>query len=433
MNNFNQLCIALTLSVLVSTATHAHDYAIALSPFQTPKAAKVQAGRMLEFATKLDAGDEVAFVDGYSSKTLGIFKVPLSPAYSSPKARLSVNRPAVSALMTFANKAHLPQGNDEPSVVTALRLPLLLRKIAESRNDTTPLDVLVLGSVWFDDPSEPAFTMRGGRIPSDGHLNSNRSQSPFGVANQTTLLGNVRVHWAYSDVLPSDQHLFHLNRWWTLFVEAQGGSLVSFDDDLNRVLKRVTTKPRAPRHIFKRETSDKLEMIRLRRAEVSQSAVIFARPLSRQKLPVALLTEVSSLQVGITWLNCLDCDLDLYARGSPEADMLYYGHTQSAEGEFSKDYQYSPELTHGQETITFSYPINLHELMLLVNIYSGSSPDGINGEIRMAVAGNTYALPFHIPATRGNQGKDIAAVSNGAQSSAHTLTINPLAILGQGV
>ncbi|MDT0499173.1 hypothetical protein RM530_17660 [Algiphilus sp. W345] len=138
--------------------------------------------------------------------------------------------------------------------------------------------------------------------------------------------------------------------------------------------------------------------------------------------------------MGITWdPSCNACDLDLYARAQPDAEVLYYGHTRTAQGDtFFKDFLSSPALSHGQETIAFSVPVDLSILRLAVNFFGGSaSAGGVRGEIRLAVNERTYAMPFHITATQGNQGAGMQAVMAGAAPTGpHTVLIDPLSIVG---
>ena len=69
----------------------------------------------------------------------------------------------------------------------------------------------------------------------------------------------------------NDQHHYFIERFWTLFIEKQGGELVTFTGDIATVFQKVKTNAKAPILNFEVETSDKLEMIILRTEPVQQS------------------------------------------------------------------------------------------------------------------------------------------------------------------
>ena len=154
--------------------------------------------------------------------------------------------------------------------------------------------------------------------------------------------------------------------------------------------------------------------------------------MSNAPLPKGRATRAESLQIGIAW-ECESCDIDLYARPFPGAPVLYFGHTQSPQGRYWKDYTNSPLLTNGQETIGFTVPVDLRTLTLAVNFYRGEAPGRAQGEIRIAVDDQTFALPFHLPAEIGNGGVGMASVLERSRAtSTHWLVIDPMAVVGGG-
>lgn len=427
---FNKAIFTLVLVVsLLASSVHAADYAFALSPFQHPEAAKDQVTSVLKFSTALEPGDSVMVFDGYTLALLGTFDVPASAAYNSPKARLAVNGGLVKTLMGFAAAAHSPSGDAEPSHRGAVRLPQLLRTIAANRSGGARLDVIVLGSALYDDPKEPAFAMTEGRYPSDGHLSHHRGETVFGAAGNPALLSNLRVHISYNSrsSFDSESHQYFAERFWTLFVAAQGGELISFAPELSTVLARIRNQAEAPVHSFTRSDTDKLEMIRVRQIEIRQS--IYERTLSTTPLTVAQVQRAAHTEVGLSW-DCTACDLDVYARAHPGADVIFFGNTETALGTLWKDHLTSPRASKGFETIAFSQPLDLRALQLAVNFYGGEAPHGVRGELRIAVDGQTYAHDFRIAATNGNAGADIQGIlASNQQTGTHTLLLDPMAIV----
>ena len=404
----------------------AQDIIVALSPYQ--QQAEAHAKQVLKHLTTLEAGSKAVLIDGYRLRKIGDFKIPERKA--SPKALLKLNAKTVAALMRFA-KANTQQ--DTPTVSNALRLPQLLRHIAEnySRDGMNELDVVVLGSPFYDDPSEPIFSMAEAHIPSDGHIRSSRAVSPYGTADTTDLLKGMRVHMGFGEdaQIQSDQHLFFLSRFWTLLIEQQGGKLVSFIADKETLFDRVLNKASPPKHNFKLEPSTKLEMIRLRRDKPSNP--IYERKISNESLSLRNIQKAQDVEIGIRW-DCSACDLDLYARGQPNADILYFGRNQTPLGNHWKDFTIAPSLSNGYETISFHVPLNLQQLRMAVNFYEGTAPNGIKGTLRISVDGQTYEQDFTMSATSGNKSAGMdEAFQAGKSMNKYILMFDPLKIIKQ--
>ena len=407
----------------------ARDYVVALSPYMDPDSARSQVVGVLQFLTSLEPGDEAVVLDGYNVVELGRFTIPEGRAYANPKARLGVNRAAVNALMQFADTARPAGGNNAPSTRDALRVPQLLRHIGQTGATDHSREVIILGSAFYDDPAEPAFSMASGLVPGDGHLFHSRAKTPFGTADNPDLLKNVRIHFAYTDEMESDRHQFFVQRFTNLYVEQLGGHLVSFTPDRTSAFRRATTSAPVPAHSYELAESDKLEMIRLPEPTIRRS--IYDRPVSAAPLPADTVRYASDVQIGISWDNCERCDLDLYAQAHPGAQVLYFGHTVSPEGRYWKDYRESPQSTRGRETIGFTVPLDLRTLRIAVNFYQGNAPEGVRGEIRLAVADRTYAMTYHLPATSGNKGSGVRRLLDAGQADTpHTILIDPLHLIG---
>ena len=395
------ICTAL-LTALMLNAVHAaaaKDLVVAFSPYETPEVLTTQIKHVLDLAANLEPGDKAVFIDGYALKTLGTFSVPDDPKYRHPKARVALNRNAVSALMRFKGDA-VPTGRSgHPSVAAAVKLPQLLHFVGENFRSGEGPDVLVLGSVHYDDPQEPAFSMKDGKFPADGHLRASRGQTPFGAADTPGLLENVRVHIVHNDPFNQDRLRYYTQRFWTLYVEAMSGELVSYGSDMPTVLSRIRNGAPANSHSFEVQSdAAKVEMVQLTPPLAGQS--IFERPLSTRALAEHDLSRVDSLEIGISWL-CERCDIDLIAAPHPGGEALYFGNTQSAVGRFWKDFRQSPQTLNGYETISFFGPLDLSAVVTVINFYSGQMAGGVSGELRITVNHQTYSAPFHLAAEEG--------------------------------
>lgn len=419
----------LAASFLHATQASSRELVIAVSPYMDTAAAKGQSIEVLKFLTEQEPGDTAIILDGYNLTLLGEWNTPENPAYKSPKARLAVNRSAVAALLRFSGSATPPGGAGKPTVTGALRLPHLLRYIAANFPSADRQDVVILGSPLYEDLDTPALSMTQERFPGDGHLFSAPSTTPYGASGNSELLTNMWIHIGYGDngMTGSDRHDEYILRYWTLFIEQQGGTLSSFVGNLPTLFRGIKRNAAPLKHDFSPERSDKLEMIRLAPVEVKES--IFERPVTAAPLPAAKARRAERVQVGLSW-DCA-CDLDLYAQAYPGATLLYYAQTTSPQGRYWKDYTHSPKSSNGQEVIAFGVPLDLRSLRLAVNVYSGSAPDGIEGEIRISIDGATYARAFRLEATTGNGGAGMPQMmQTGYTNNDQTVFINPLQVVG---
>ncbi|GJL75956.1 hypothetical protein [Nitrosomonas sp.] len=424
------LCITLFVWLAAAQAASARNMVVAVSPYYPPDEARRHSIALLKQLTELNQGSRVTLIDGYNLSIIGEFTIPDNPAYNNPKARLGVNREAVAALKRFADRAVMPGSEGHPAVAGAVRLPQLLRYVANNFNHDGRLNVIVLGSPFYDDPKEPAFSMTNGRFPSDGHLFASQGKTPFGAAGQSGLLKNITLHIGYGSdrIMQGDRHGYFVKRFWTLYMEALGGKLGGFVADVPTLFRRVSLDGAPPAHDFRPVKSNKLEMIILNPVENRQS--IFERPVSKTVLPQAQVVRAERVQIGISWA-CALCDLDLYAQAMPGAPVLYFGRTVTTHGRYWKDYRNSPQPTNGFETIGFDVPLDLRTLTIAVNFYEGEAPQGISGEVRLSVDGHTYASTFHISATTGNKGRSVLeAMESGSANQPQSIIINPLRVLG---
>lgn len=423
-------CAMLIVWLVAVQAASARNLVVAVSPYYTPDEARKHSIQLLQQLTQLDQGSRVTMIDGYNLSIIGEFNIPDNPAYKNPKARLGVNRKAVTALKRFADQSVTPGGEGHPSLSGAVRLPQLLRYVANNFVRSGSLDVIILGSPLYDDPKEPVFSMAGGHFPSDGHLFASQGKTPFGATGHSGLLKNVHVHIGYDNdnIMRGDRHAYFVKRFWTLYVEALGGKLGGFVGDVPTLFRRVSNNAAPPAHDFKPVKSNKLEMIILPPVENRQS--IFERPVSETALSQAQIRRAENVQIGISW-QCALCDLDLYAQAIPGAPVLYFGRTVTTHGRYWKDYRNSPGPTNGYETIGFNVPLDLRTLIIAVNFYEGKAPQGVSGEVRLSVDGHTYASTFHIAATTGNKGRGIfEVIESGHTDRPQSIIINPLRVVG---
>jgi len=406
---------------LPATDALATDYVVAVSPASSPEEKTAVMAKAIDWMTKLDAGDRALLHDGVTGEYLGEFKVPTDSRYQNPKARVMANRQVVAQVMQFA-KQPAPIGWTD----YGLHVPTLFQSIGQYHRDAEALDVVIVGSPVFHDPAMEAFSMRGNRFPGEGHLTVTRRLSPFGARGSEALLKDVRVHWATMKP-PEDSRLrFELQRFYSLYTQALGGELASYDRSLERVFQNAKGGRSSQANAFERNGSTKVEMVQLAPIRLSKKT-IYEREITSAPMPDSVVQKAERVEIGARW-QC-ECDVDVYAQPVPGADVLYFGNTRTAQGLFFKDYQ-GPNAKEGYETIEFTVPLDLRAVRVAVNLYSGSAPNGVSGEFRMSVNGKTYAIPFSIPATEGNQGADAPKNGFKGRSTKHTVVLDLSKMLG---
>jgi len=382
--------------LLSSNMALAYDAVFVFSPYQSPDSAKSQAKEVLKYLTEEKPGYEALLVDGYNIKVMGIYKNPESQSYISAKARLKKNGKTVKALMDFSATANMRYPEIAPRVHGALRIPQTLRFIAQNHSSEEDTDIILLGSPVYDAPRDHAFSMFDGLIPSDGHLVVSRSTSPFGTDGEAEMLQHLRIHFALPDdgKTQNNQYRFYLERFWTLYIERQDGSLISFTHDTQSVFSNVKSNRPAPVHNYTIDLNPKLEMIRFIMADLRNS--IFFRPLSPYPVPRDQLKNVKSLVLALKW-DCL-CDLDLYARPFKSADILSIYNPETPQGRHIKQYVLSDEKEWGFELIAFDIPVDLAKLEIVVNNFGGMANREVKGELRLAINGKIFARSFKLAA-----------------------------------
>ncbi|VAW44559.1 hypothetical protein MNBD_GAMMA03-671 [hydrothermal vent metagenome] len=427
------LIMAILAQAFISNAAIAKDIVIAISPYDEvgePVIYKAKAIVLIQFAVTQQAGDRIIFIDGYNVQPIATIAIPEDKKYISAKARINVNRKAVAALLEFYANIIQPNREGHPSVNQAVKLPQLLRFAAQNYKSSQPLDVIILGSALYDDQGE--FSMAKGHFPSDGHLSQSRAVTPFGTKDVNGLFHGLRVHIRFKDkLLENDRLSYFIHRFWTLFIEQekQGGELVSFSSSKS-VFERVKSGASAPEHNYELIKSDKLEMNQLQPIEVKKQS-IFERSLSDTPLTKASINSASNLELGITW-RCIKCDLDIYSSPFPNAPVLSYLNKNSSHGKYEKDFLQAPNIN-GLETISYKIQTELSMVVVAINFYSGSAPEGATGVIRISVDNQTYASNFIIKATKGNGGKGVKAILDSRHSNMpETIIIDLLEVVKTG-
>lgn len=432
--------LAATVLSLFAISAQARDMIVGLSPHNTPEA-QMQIVRELvaTLSEHVERGEEAHIVDAATQALIASFVVPDRSAFEQPKAKLKVNRIAIKALARFAQESQA-----DPDRIGQIDLPAFLRHIGETWPADTQGDILVLGSPIFDDPRAPAFSMLDIRVPGDGNIGVSRDVSPYGALGQdgrlsgyTVYFGTLGNGWAVDD-----RYAYFVERFWSLNIAARGGRLAALTADLPTILAQVKSG-RTVADMHSLVPTDKLEMIEIRpttttpgTAQDASAATnpaatpIFERPVQVVPLPANQAGAAHEVELGISW-SCETCDLDIYVRPGSDRDVIYFGNKRTENGELFKDYLKSPSLTNGYETVSFTAPLDLSDVMIAVNFYGGQAVDGVQGEVRLSIGTQTWAKPFRVKSPIGTAGLGRRnTLAAGRAANAAWTVIDPLEIVG---
>jgi len=421
--HFHTFLSAALVSTLLAMPAAARDMIFGLSPHQDRADLQAQVERaLLHAAEHLQVGEIALFFDAAQNRLLGQFTVPQGKAAGNTRARLQANSTLIAALKPFVEGAEPVLGR-----IGQINLPGFLRLLrrAYAMGDAA---IIVIGTPVHDDPRAPSVSFRGARVPNDGHIAATAGQSPYGTAGLPGSLEGMDLFFGIigEDTAVSTAHAYHLERFWTVSAEAHGAHMGYFGADLGTLFRLAQGDAPDRSHAEPLVPTNKLEMLQFA-ADTGAVTLYEAHP-QEAPAPQPLWQAAQPVSIGITWAPGVD--LDLYVRPTPTADVIYYGRDNTEHGRLFKDFTISPGT--GFETVTLSQAVDLSQLEIAVNYYGGAvSPNGVTGELRIAIGDQVWVMPFHIPATSGNKGAgaDAAVVERRVPNTAWEL-IDPMRVIG---
>ena len=379
---------------------------IGLSPFLDTSVKDTVYRRIIGLLLEdIPLDSSVSIYDAYNLHTIAQVQVPNVSAFRSAKTRANQFKDPIRKLKDFLAATHPPPiaANPSPKLnfQNAIRFPQFLDFVSDTiSRGTNSVILIVLGSPLYVDPKEPGFSMLDGYFPSDGHLIASRDQSVFGLKDRHDALSHAVVHFGYAgDPWVSAVHQEKIARFWTLYLDLQGGRLASFTGDLPTVFSAARSENGSGRKYQIDPSQTKIEMLRVTRD------IGIADWITRDTLPNTHASPpsitVAPMKIGIRWRG--DIDLDLYAAANPQAETLFFEHTRSPEGYYFKDHRSSPDREY--EFIEFESPVDVWKVDASINFYDGRAPGGPSGEIRIEFDGKIYSSRFSLAADHGNKGR----------------------------
>lgn len=378
---------------------------IGISPF-LDKSVKdeVYRGIVRQIVEDLPLGSRLWIYDAYHVKTITQIEIPEVRAFQSSKTRANQFSRGIGEVREFLAREHVMPTAPRLNFRDAIQLPQFMDFVGSNLRGTTAgneLTVLLLGSPLYMDQKEPGFSMVEGYFPSDGHLSATREKSVFALESRVGSLTNVVVHFGYfGDPWVSEIHKDKIARLWSLYLQGQGAQLATFTGDIPTVFaaaKNPSQGSVAYRHSIDPKQT-KVEMLRITR-DIGVADWITRETVSGATAPPS--RTVGPMKIGIRWKGQID--LDLYARGRTDAEMLFFENMRSEEGYYFKDHRSSPNREY--EFIEFESPVDVWKVEARINFFEGRDPDGPDGEIRIEFDGRIYSSHFGLEGRKGNQGR----------------------------
>lgn len=418
--------MALCMSLILTQAAYARDYIVVLSPVHFDYELKAQNKDVLRFlVSQVKPGEKATIIDGWHLKTIAEFAVKDDPKYNHPKIKIRSNPHVLRALNAFAdsglrNRLH-----------AGVQIPQLYQYLGQNFAPFTDTTIIMLASPLYQDKHNPDWGIMNNMYPGDGHLNAPRNASQFSVDGLGNLLKGSVIHWGHPYVWQSDDmYALKVTRFQHLLAEGHGSKIATFTGDMASLWRRVAENAAPVLHGFTRDTTEKLETIEIVDPPQSEERTsIYERELEAGKPSLAQLRQARDVQIGISW-SAKDVDLDLHVQPHASAKTLYFGHRVSDEGFYHKDFTQSPETENGYETVTMNVPLDVEDVLIAINHYSGRA-ETVSGEIRLAIGDKTYGMPFQIRSTRGNKGlAQKQTIQSRKPANDNWLVIDPTKIMG---
>lgn len=261
---------ALTLSLTLTTALAA-EMVIAVPEAYPGDAGLFNAEMWSVFTTTVKPGDGYTVLNGTQGEQIAQIQMPDDPKFERIKPRIrsfGAENARIGAVLS---------GYQENTGAALIDIPAILRNLGDNRLDKdAETDLVIVGNPVHIAQNEPHFSMRdlngALQIPSDAHIAASLAETPYGTSGRESGLQNVFVHFC---LLPDGEgwnsaYDEAAHRFWALHIEQQGGTLVTWTDDIKACFSRFKAKARNSAKSFTLQTDDiGLAMIQVSRDQIA--------------------------------------------------------------------------------------------------------------------------------------------------------------------
>ncbi len=375
-------------------------------------------------------GSTFVIYDAWGTREVTRGDVPNVAGYRAPPGGREPSRPRVALLREqgAALRAFMlepaPTANKVPP--NGIDTVAFLERVGQFLiPDKRKSAIILVGEPIYDMEGLPEYSFKDGFFPNDVHITVPREASIFSTAGRETSLRNLQVHWATMTPEPAtaashDQrtHRTKVNEFWAKYIASMGGQLGAYDSNLNLVFGEASQGRSSYRTAAPLDLSDARPiMISIQRTnpeKIIRDLLFTDTRTVRQEYDQVspLKNRAGNARVGIAW-ECQDCDMDLYVSADPRnlTDELSWARRRTTVGAFWKDFaprDVVPAPINGYEYVELQQASDIRAIQAAINFYSGNSPGGVHGTLRVEAEGRVFASEFFVPAESGNRGVDIS-------------------------
>lgn len=404
------------LAAIVLTATaHAvpHHVVIVVGP-NIPSALHASINGQLESVMASgEPGTQVTVFSGDTYQTLSSVTLTDSRPLLQRERNVPSIRAAVLAVRQGTNSAAL------------LAVPRVLDEISRQIRP-------VNGSILLIGDAYPCHGQEGFCLstnwPADGQLL--QPASSFSTVERRHQLEQTTVHWLTTDPDRSsgEIHRRSMERFWSLFVSTQGGSLVSYTPNVTAAFQsafsgrrepfqQVTVNPADTNRLFHWVGEPPVEPVPVIHRidlfvtnEVTRIVTNWVEEVRRAPSPWPAVPP-GKTGFGVLWTTPVGesraVDIDLHLPVPKDGVELSWKNKISPSGRYYRDIQksdpnLSPDWKNSWEYVELE-GLQLPEAIYL-NRYAGSS--AVTGEVRIEHNGRVQVIAFVMPSVSGNRGAD---------------------------
>lgn len=403
----------LLAATVLTTTAHAvpHHVVIVVGP-NIPAALHASInGRLEAVMSSGEPGTQVTVFSGDSYQTLSSVTLTDSRAFLQRERNTAAIRAAVLAVR---------QSTNTESVLLAPRV------LDEISRQIRPVNgsILLIGDAYPCNGQEGLCLSTN--WPADGQLL--RPSSFFSTTERRHQLEQTTVHWLTTDPNRSsgEFHRRNMERFYSLFLSMQGGSLVSYTPNVTAAFQSAFSDRREPFQQVTLNTGDTNCLFHwVGERPIEPETVIHRIDLFVTNKVTRIVTNwVEEVRrapspwpavphgktgFGVLWTTPVGesraVDIDLHVPVPKDGVELSWKHTNSPSGRYYRDIQKSepnpsPDWKNSWEYVELD-GLQLPEAIYL-NRYAGSA--AVTGEVRIEHNGRVQVIAFVMPSASGNRG-----------------------------
>lgn len=170
-------------------------------------------------------GASLVVYDGYDARVVAEF----TAGSGAPRVRLRQQARPMQKLRAFLQRPRAGGTRD-----SRIRLPLAVQGLASLRLPPGSVITILANPLFLDDRQYAAFSMAGGRVPSDGMILAPAAESLYSTVGLEDSLKGITLHWGYprEAAWKDDAHRVRVRRFWSVYIRSMGGVLATFQPGL---------------------------------------------------------------------------------------------------------------------------------------------------------------------------------------------------------